>query len=299
MANEDNPSAPGRALEAAIIIPHYNDGRRLRLCLAALAPQVGPNHEVAVVDNASSEDLTWVRRDFPFVQLLTQPEKGAANARNMGVERTTAPRLLFVDADCVPASDWVARSTAAIADQSVVGGKVDVHDETAPPRSGAEAFEAVFAFNFKRYIETVGFTGAGNMITWRSIFNDVGGFRHGVSEDIDWSRRAVAAGHSITFAPDVVVSHPTRSDWKALRHKWLRLTEEMFSLREKTARARLLWSLRAIAVLCSPARDGFRLLASARLADSTERARGLLTLLRLRGLRAVWMLRQAVGLPIR
>ena len=60
-------------------------------------------------------------------------------------------------ADCVPATDWVAtaRKTAPAAD--LTGGRVDVFDETPPPRSGAEAFEAVFAFDFKSYIEKKGF----------------------------------------------------------------------------------------------------------------------------------------------
>jgi len=157
----------------------------------------------------------------------------------------------------------------------------------------------VFAFNFRRYIEREGFAGAGNLLTWRAVFEDVGGFRLGLSEDIDWCHRATARGHRLVYAPEVNVLHPTRSDWPALRRKWLRLTEEMFRLRPRGPAGRAAWALRAGLVLGSPLRDLPRLLRARELDDPGERARAIATLLRLRTARAAWMLRQAAGLPLR
>jgi GT2 family glycosyltransferase len=165
----------------AIIIPHYNDVARLGRCLAALMENDLADCEILVVDNGSTQSLAELQAAFPTVRFVTETERGAAAARNRGVAETTAPLLMFIDADCVAAPDWVSVGRAVAGKADLIGGRVEVFDETPPPRSGAEAFEAVFAFDFRQYIEVQGFSGTGNLITRREVFEDVGPFRGGVS----------------------------------------------------------------------------------------------------------------------
>ncbi len=106
----------------AIIIPHYNDVVRLERCLEALMPQVSDDIEVVVADNASTVDLEPVAARWPGVRIVTQTEKGAGPARNAGVEATTAPWLMFIDADCVANPGWVARGLAIADAEAVIGG---------------------------------------------------------------------------------------------------------------------------------------------------------------------------------
>lgn len=290
---------------AAVVIPHFNDTLRLGRCLAALAEGPLPaGIEIVVADNGSSEDVASVLARHPGVRLVTETARGAGPARNRGAAETTAPRLLFLDSDCVPCAGWVAAGIAALEGRSVVGGSVGVFDETPPPRSGPEALETVLAFDFRSYIETKGFTGSGNMAVWRAVFEEVGGFGTGVSEDVEWSERARARGHRIHYAPEFRVLHPTRPDWPALRAKWLRITREMFLHRLQRAgarpgRVRAAWALRALLVAGSPVRDIPRILRHPDLRDRAERARAVATLLRLRALRLRWMLAQAFGREIR
>jgi GT2 family glycosyltransferase len=283
------------AADAAIIIPHYNDVARLERCLGALMANDRTGAEIVVVDNGSTQSLDAVKRAFPEVRFLVETEKGAAAARNRGVAETEAPLLFFIDADCVAASDWTltARRVAPLAD--LVGGRVDVFDETPPPRSGAEGFETVFAFNFRNYIEVQGFTGAGNLVTNRAVFDAVGGFRNGVSEDLEWSKRAVAMGYRLIYRDELVVSHPSRSDWATLRHKWHRMTRELYATNGSDPRGRLRWGLRALAMPVSALVHLPKVLMSPKLDGAGERGRAALTLIRLRLLRMGWMLRQVVG----
>lgn len=291
--------SPGPSPRLAIIIPHYNDVARLLRCLKALQPQLAADVELVVVDNASTVSLDPVRACFPDLRLIVETEKGAAPARNRGIAETTAPLLAFIDSDCLPADDWVemARVTAEGGDGDLFGGRVDVFDETPPPRSGAEAFEAVFAFNFRDYIERQGFTGAGNLVTRRDVFDAAGGFVNGVSEDREWSMRAVSRGFRLRYVDGLVVSHPSRSDWPALRRKWLRLTQETYELDGRGARLR--WALRALAMPISAIVHLPKVLMSPRLSGPAEKWRAALTLFRLRLLRMVWMLKQATGASIR
>ena len=284
--------------DAAVIIPHYNDVIRLERCLAALTRGDQRGVEILVVDNGSSQSLESLRAAFPVARFLVEPEKGAAAARNRGVRETTAPVLLFIDADCVAAPDWLEMARLVQPRADLIGGRVDVFDETPPPRSGAEAFEAVFAFNFRNYIEVQGFTGAGNLVTRRDVFEDVGGFVNGVSEDRDWSMRAVSKGYRLIYEDGLVVSHPSRSDWAALRHKWQRMTRELFASNGAAPRDRLRWGLRALAMPLSVLAHLPKVLLSPKLNGGGERMRASATLIRLRLSRMVWMMRQAVGFPI-
>ena len=284
----------------AVIVPHYNDVARLRRCLDALMPQMTSATELVVADNASTEDLAPLRAVYPDVKIVTQPEAGAAAARNAGVAATTAPSLAFLDADCVPAPDWLATAQAIAARQgdAVTGGRVDVFDETPGPRSGAEGFETVFAFDQAGYIADKGFSVTANLVTTRAVFAATGPFVPGLSEDLDWCRRATAAGFALHYAPDLAVSHPTRSDWPALARKWRRLTEESWGLQARGTRpgpkARAAWAARALVALpASIPAHAPRILRDKRLSRQ-ERGAALLTLARLRLTRAGWMLRQAV-----
>jgi len=282
--------------EIAIIIPHYNDVVRLGRCLCALQENDLSGCEILVVDNGSTQSLTEIQKQFPDIRFVTEAEKGAAAARNRGVQETSAPCLMFIDADCVAAPDWVKVGRAVADKADLIGGRVEVFDETPPPRSGAEAFEAVFAFDFRHYIEVQGFSGTGNLITRRDVFEDVGPFRGGVSEDRDWSFRATAKGYSLIYEDGFRVGHPSRQDWPALKGKWRRITQEMFSQTECGAMARVKWALKGLMMPASILAHLPKALKSSKLSSTGDRWRAAVTLIRLRLLRMVWMLRQAIGL---
>lgn len=280
--------------KAAVIIPHYNDPSRLGLCLGALvAADQADDVEIVVVDNNSSADLTGLAAAFPTVRFVTEPRKGAAEARNRGVAETSAPWLFFIDCDCVPAPDWLATALGLGLGNEIVGGRVEVFDETPPPRSGAEAFETVFAFSQKAYVEQKGFSVTANLLTTRVVFDAVGGFHNGTSEDLEWCHRATTAGYPIRYVDALGVSHPTRSDWPALERKWRRLTAEAFETHGRSPARRISWALRALVVLASGPAHVPKVLGHPRLA-SLEKRRGVATLVRLRTRRCGWMLRQAL-----
>lgn len=284
--------------DIAIIIPHYNDVTRLERCLSALKENDLAGCEVMVVDNGSTQPLDAVKAAFRDISFLTEHEKGAAAARNRGVAETTAPCLMFIDADCVAAPDWVATGRAVASKADLIGGRVEVFDETPPPRSGAEAFETVFAFDFRHYIEVQGFSGTGNLITRRDVFADVGPFRGGISEDRDWSFRATAKGYRLIYEDGLRVGHPSRQDWPALRGKWRRIMQEMFGQTGGGVMARVKWALKGLMMPASILAHLPKVLKSSKLAGPRDRFRASTTLIRLRMLRMVWMLRQAVGLDI-
>jgi GT2 family glycosyltransferase len=291
---QDGPDPASERPAASVIIPHFNDVVRLEKCLAALAPQVAERPvEIVVCDNGSSVDLTGIRAAFPQVSFVHEPAPGAAAARNRAVAESRGAWLFFTDADCVPAPDWIATALTCAHPERVIGGRITVFDETPPPRSGAEAFEQVFAFPQATYIAKTRYSVTANMIVPRALFEAVGPFDGSKSEDMDWGQRAHARGHAIVYAPELVVAHPTRQNWAALVKKWRRTTSEMYFANGTTPRRRLLWGLRALAVLGSIAPHGLKVLRHSALSPR-DRAAALGVLVRLRALRAGWTLRQAL-----
>jgi len=208
-----------RSVRVSVIIPHYQDLKGLASCLDALERQTLPRREFEIVvsDNESPIGKPAVAAVVAGrAKLVICAEKGAGPNRNRGVAASSSPVLAFIDSDCVAEPDWLENGLRGLERFDFVGGRVRVLVEDPRQMTGAEAFETVFAFDFETYINKKGFTGAGNMFCPRKLFDAVGGFSNGVSEDVEWSRRAVMAGYRLGYAADAVVGHPARRTWAEL-----------------------------------------------------------------------------------
>ena len=93
----------------SVVIPTYNRKPILEKCLKALEHQVFDQsqiagYEVVVVDDGSTDEtVEWLdsTAEFPHVRLFQQDHKGAAAARNLGVEKATGDTIIFIDSDLV------------------------------------------------------------------------------------------------------------------------------------------------------------------------------------------------------
>jgi GT2 family glycosyltransferase len=238
---------------------------------------------VIVGDNASPEGATAVADCIAGrARLVTIGERGAGPARNGAVAASRGRILAFIDSDCQADPRWLSEGLAALAGHDFIGGRVKVLVCDPERVTGAEAFERVFAFDFERYITRKGFTGAGNLFCSRATFDAVGGFRTGVSEDVEWSRRAIAAGFRLGYAPSAIVGHPARRNWAELQRKWRRVNAESYQLYAERSGGRLRWLLRSLALPASAVAHSPRVLVSKELTSIGQRLSALATLYRLR-----------------
>ena len=269
----------------SVIIPHYNDLANLDRCMRSLMAQTLPRNqfEVVVADNNSRCGLEEVERVCgQFARVVPAPIQGAGAARNVAVEAARGRYLAFIDSDCRPARTWLEHGLAALSSAEIVGGQVNVDYEDPRNPSAVEMFERVFAFNFRRYIEQLGFSGSGNMFVSREIFDRVGGFRGQVAEDLDWGRRAVSANYRFSYAPDVVVSHPARRTWTELTQKWRKASSEAFAATVEMPNGRMWWFLRSFAILGSPFLHWVAIARSNKLENAEQRLKATSVLFRIR-----------------
>jgi glycosyltransferase involved in cell wall biosynthesis len=272
-------------MKVSIVVPHYNDLAALDLCLAALERQSFPadEREIIVADNASPQGEAAVANVIANrARLVTVPQKGAGPARNGGAAVAQGEILAFTDSDCLPESHWVEKGVAALACCDFAGGRVEVTVGNDSQMSPAESFERVFAFDIEKYVTKKSFAATCNLFCPRPVFNAVGPFAVGVSEDLDWSHRAVGQGFRIGYARDAIVGHPARRTWSELQRKWIRINAETYALTVRKPGGRLKWTLLSLALPASSLVHTVNVMRSRKLHGARQRIGALAVLYRLR-----------------
>ncbi len=281
----------------SVIIPHLNTPDMLARCLTSVVAQCLDHGtaDVIVVDNGSRMSLDAVMAAFPGVRFLAEPRPGPGLARNRGIAAARAPLLAFIDADCRAAPGWLQAAVDALdgdEQTTVIGG--DVKIDFVDPRhlTGIEAYEAVFGFRQKLYIEQKQFSVTANLAMAAPVHALVGPFA-GIerAEDVDWGQRAHAAGHATRFVPSMLVYHPARPDFAALTRKWQRHVRHDYNDHVAMGRPLWRWFARAIALLASIPVESLKLLTSDKLSGLNNRCLGIGILARIRLFRAMEMAR--------
>ena len=88
----------------SVVIPTYNRAELLRAALESVLAQTAPATEIAVVDDGSTDHTAQVVEELvtmgaPLIFLQGPHTNNRGEARNRGVEATSAPIVAFLDAD--------------------------------------------------------------------------------------------------------------------------------------------------------------------------------------------------------
>jgi len=126
-------------LKISVIVTTYNWPGALELILRALAAQAHltsvdkvADFEVIIADDGSTADtaerVKQLQPNLPYyVQHVWQEDKGfrAAGARNCAIAAAKAEYVIFLDGDCIPQTDFIARhSQLAEAGVFVAGNRI-------------------------------------------------------------------------------------------------------------------------------------------------------------------------------
>lgn len=175
----------------SVIIPVYNDAKRLRVCLGCLQTQSYSPFEVIVVDNGSDNLAAVVAavEDCPAARWVCEAMPGSYAARNRGIEVAEGEVLAFTDADCVPAADWIEAGVAALRSRANCGlaaGAIEV--VMGNPQHPVELFESVMALSQQKFVAQDHYGATANVFTWATVFEQVGRFNPALksSGDVEW-----------------------------------------------------------------------------------------------------------------
>jgi len=90
-------------IDVSIIVPVYNKEKYLRECLDCLINQTHSNIEIICVDDGSNDCSRDILNEYAEkdsrVIVICQENKGAGNARNVGIKAAQGKYMQFLDAD--------------------------------------------------------------------------------------------------------------------------------------------------------------------------------------------------------
>lgn len=281
----------------SVIIPHLNEPNDLRGCLQALEAQRadGIAFEIIVVDNGSAEMPVAACMAATGVNLQRETARGPGPARNRGASVARAPLLAFIDADCLAQPGWIRAIVEFMdshADVGFLGGDIRILPTDPSRLTAIEAYENIYSYRARTYVERHGFAATGNMAVRADVFHQVGPFG-GIStmEDTEWGKRATAQGYRIAYLPAAQVLTASCKSFAELARRWDRhVAHEFRNVSRRHPSGILLWLANSLVVAASPLGETYRIVRSDRVSGLRARWLALVCLTRIRLYRARLML---------
>jgi glycosyltransferase involved in cell wall biosynthesis len=214
----------------SVIVPVYNDAERLKLCLASLDQQTYPSdrYEIVVVDNGSDpeQDSAAIASDFNRVIVAREDFPSAYAARNKGITLAKGDIIAFTDSDCIPAADWLEKGVEHLLNHpecGLVAGRVEIFFQNPECLNAVELYdEVVMGFPQKEFLEQRKGAATANVLTWKRVVQQVGGFKAHMKSygDLEWGSRV----------DDVCVAHPARYSMEQIQKRIFRLAGGVYDM---------------------------------------------------------------------
>jgi peptidoglycan/xylan/chitin deacetylase (PgdA/CDA1 family)/glycosyltransferase involved in cell wall biosynthesis len=197
--------------DVAVVIPCFNLGHTVEDAVDSVLAQTRPAAEIVVVDDGSTDPRTRQRLaslSRPRLRVVRIEHRGASAARNHGAALTSAPYLLFVDADDALDRTYLEKS----------GARLDAEPELDVVSTAMRAFgEATYVWTPPPPDLTAAFTRGTIPITAlmrRRVWDTVGGFDEALpaSMDLDFWIRAFDLGFRGDVLDEPLLQRRVRSD---------------------------------------------------------------------------------------
>jgi GT2 family glycosyltransferase len=213
------------SVTVSVVIACRNAGSTLAVQLEALAGQDCPvPWNVVISDNGSSDGSMALAERYatrlPGLIVVDSSQRlGAGHARNVGVQATSAPLLVFCDADDEVAPGWLAALVTALGSESFVAGRFESSRLNDARVLRSRSLQQDQALQESPFGPGLPHAGAGNLGVRRAAFLSVGGFDPAVGhlEDTDLCWRIQLTGVPLVFCPEAVVHVRLRT---SLRTMW-------------------------------------------------------------------------------
>jgi len=197
----------------SIVIPVYNGGKTLAVCLESVFKSAYTQFECIVVDDHSSDDTQAIAEKFNTRIIRLEKQMGAAFARNRGAEAAEGNVLLFIDSDVKIYPDSLDKIVKAFEENPGIAALFGSYDD----QPGCPDFFSQYKNLFHHYTHQISDTEASTFWSGcgairREVFNEVGGFNqqryaNASIEDIELGSRLTSRGYRILLCKDLQVKH--------------------------------------------------------------------------------------------
>ena len=212
-------------MKISVIIPAYNAERTIQACIDALKQQqnIEPSaYEIIVVDDGSTDNTAAICEQDAAVCLIRQEDsKGAAAARNRGIQAANYPLICFTDADCQPTPTWLHHLSQPFTDHTVDGCKGIYATNQSALVARFVQIEYEDKYDLLRKQSRIDFVDTYSAAYRREVLVANNGFdeRFHFTEDQELSFRLTARGYQFVFQPEAIVYHTHSSSLPTYFHK--------------------------------------------------------------------------------
>lgn len=217
--------------KVAVVIPTLNEERFIARCLDSVISQSYPfaDMDVMVVDGGSKdrtkEIVTAYNKKHPNIRLLTNPRRIQSIAFNIGVQNSSAPYIVRLDAHALYKPYYIEGCMKGLEGDSKrgnVGGQWDIQPQNDSLWATTNAILNYSKFGIGGASYRVG-AQAGNVDTVpfgsfpRTMIEKIGGMRDDLprGEDNEFNSRIKKAGYDIYFDPAIECVYYARPTLKA------------------------------------------------------------------------------------
>ena len=193
-----------------VVVAAYNEKKTIGRCLDSLLAQTAPRdtYEIVVADDGSTDGTGQVAA-ARGVRVVTQPNRGAGAARNLGANNATGEILLFIDADSTADARWIEAMAAPFADPSIVGASGV--KKSLQRNLWARYVQIEYDYKYDRIAAhaAIDFVDSSTAGYRRDEFLARGGFDTSLeeAEDVELSFRLAESGCRLVLIRDAVTYH--------------------------------------------------------------------------------------------
>jgi len=189
-------------MKISLVIPAYNEELYIKKCLSSIKRhQIDDICEVIVVDNGSCDTTSKIAEQFPFVTIISEPQKGASYARQKGLMHAKGDLVAFIDADTVITPGWIEKAINEFVTHKnlvALSGPVS-YDLNIWYSSLIDAYFDILVVPFSKI--TGSLVLCGNFVVRKDAIIDIGGFDTKIAfygDDTNIARRLKKVG-KVTF----------------------------------------------------------------------------------------------------
>lgn len=211
----------------SLIIPAYNEGKRIIRAIKAALEQDYPNFEVIVVDDGSEDNTYDAARSVsdPRLKVVREPHRGKAGALNAGLKFANGEIIAMTDGDSFLERDALKELVRRFYSEEVVGvgGQVRVMGNTLPELIQDIEHLRIAMFRRAKELDDLSLAPGPIAAFRREALERIGGFIEDIVEDYA-TTKAVKEFGKVVYAPKARVwtEMPTTmgSLWRQ-RKRWV------------------------------------------------------------------------------
>ncbi len=196
-------------MDISVIVPAFNEEKRIRACLESIRAQRTPHSYELIVSDSNSTDRTASIAEEYADKLVVCTERGTAKARNEGARLAVGGILAFIDSDTTMLPGYLDAVWGALHDRRTLAVSCAFKFTRRSPKLLAAEYTTNAYYVLRSLLGAATLPGF-NICIRRDAFEQLGGFRLCHLEDLDMSIRLRQAGKTAYLANRKVITSSRR-----------------------------------------------------------------------------------------